>query len=113
MRFAASSRWAARCRSSANNRTRRRSYRHNYWLMSKSVDLPGPWTRQPHDYLVYRQGNKVANIATSATPGFKGKKRDAGELQPQRNKRFAELQEMLYASSKGVDDHRSLLLVLQ
>ena len=81
--------------------------------MSKSADLPKLWTHEPHDYLVYREGDKVANLDTSATPGFKGKKSDAAELQPERNERFAELQEMLYANSKSADDNRSLLLVLQ
>ena len=81
--------------------------------MTKPVDLPKLWTHEPHKHLVYRQGDKVANIDTSATPGFKGKKADAAELQPERNERFAELQEMLYANSKAADDHRSVLLVLQ
>jgi PPK2 family polyphosphate:nucleotide phosphotransferase len=63
--------------------------------------------------LVFRDGDKVANIDTSATPGFKGKKSDAAELQPERNERFAQLQEMLYANSRGADDTRSVLLVLQ
>jgi PPK2 family polyphosphate:nucleotide phosphotransferase len=62
---------------------------------------------------VFGEGDKVANIDTSATPGFKGKKSDAAELQPERNERFAQLQEMLYAGSRGADDNRSLLLVLQ
>ena len=81
--------------------------------MSESEDLPEPWTHEPHDFLVYRDGNKVADIDTSATPGFKGKKADAAKVQPERNARFAELQEMLYANSKGAGDNRSLLLVLQ
>jgi len=81
--------------------------------MTKPVDLPKLWTHEPHKHLVYRQGDKVANIDTSATPGFRGKKADAAELQPERNERFAELQEMLYANSKAADDHRSVLLVLQ
>jgi PPK2 family polyphosphate:nucleotide phosphotransferase len=81
--------------------------------MTKPVDLPKLWTHEPHKHLVYRHGDKVAAIDTSATPGFKGKKSDAAELQPERNKRFAQLQEMLYASSKGGDDQRSILLVLQ
>src|SRR3954447_25219499 len=113
MHCAASSRSADRCRSSANSHTRRRSCRHNQWLMSKPTDLPKLWTHEPHDYLVYRQGDKVANIDTSATPGFKGKKADSASLQPERNQRFAHLQEMLYANSKAAGDHRSLLLVLQ
>jgi hypothetical protein len=57
--------------------------------MSKPVDLPELWTHEPHDYLVYRQGDKVANIDTSATPGFKGKKADSVALQTERNERFA------------------------
>ena len=81
--------------------------------MSKPSDLPKPWTHEPHHYLVYRQGNKVARLDTSATPGFKGNKSDAVDLQPERNERFAQLQEMLYANSRAADDHRSLLLVLQ
>lgn len=81
--------------------------------MSLVDELPSLWTREPHDYLAFHQGDKVADIDTSATPGFKGKKADAAELQPDRNKRFAELQEMLYANSKGAGINRSLLLVLQ
>jgi PPK2 family polyphosphate:nucleotide phosphotransferase len=82
--------------------------------MTNVPDLPDRWTHEPHDHLVYRDGEKVANLDTSATPGFKGKKSDAAALQPERNARFAELQEMLYANSKGApDDKRSILLVLQ
>jgi PPK2 family polyphosphate:nucleotide phosphotransferase len=81
--------------------------------MTSPADLPEPWTHEPHEYLVFRDGDKVANIDTSATPGFKGKKSDAAQLQPERNERFAELQEMLYANSRGADDTRSVLLVLQ
>jgi PPK2 family polyphosphate:nucleotide phosphotransferase len=81
--------------------------------MSTSTDLPGPWTHEPHNFLVFRQGDKVADIDTSSTPGFKGKKADAAEVQPGRKKRFAKLQEMLYANSKGAGANRSLLLVLQ
>ena len=81
--------------------------------MTKSVDLPSLWTHEPHEYLVFREGDKVANIDTSATPGFKGKKADSVALQSERNERFAELQEMLYANSRSGDDSRSVLLVLQ
>src|SRR4051812_34504765 len=81
--------------------------------MSKTDELPDPWTREPHEFLVYREGDKIENVDTRATPGFKGNKSDAAELQPGRNERFAELQEMLYANSKGAGDNKSLLLVLQ
>ena len=43
---------------------------------------------------------------------FRGKKADAPELQAERNERFADLQEMLYANSRS-GDTRSILLVLQ
>ena len=70
--------------------------------MSKPVDLPDLWTHEPHDYLVYRQGDKVANIDTSATPGFKGEKGRSVALQTERETmRLAEhLQEMLYANGR-------------
>ena len=57
-------------------------------------------------------GDKVADIKTNATPGFRGSKSDAPVLQAERNERFAELQEMLYANSRE-GDTRSVLLVLQ
>jgi PPK2 family polyphosphate:nucleotide phosphotransferase len=81
--------------------------------MTKAADLPKLWTHEPHDQLVFREGDKVANIDTSATPGFKGKKADAVDLQAERNERFAVLQEMFYANSQAAGDSRSLLLVLQ
>jgi PPK2 family polyphosphate:nucleotide phosphotransferase len=81
--------------------------------MTKDADLPELWTHEPHDYLVFHQGDKIAHLDTSATPGFKGKKADAASVQPERNDRFADLQEMLYANSKGAGDGRSILLVLQ
>jgi PPK2 family polyphosphate:nucleotide phosphotransferase len=81
--------------------------------MSTADDLPEPWTHKPHDYLVFRVGDKVTDIDTSASPGFQGKKADAAKVQLERNKRFAELQEMLYANSKGAGVNKSLLLILQ
>jgi PPK2 family polyphosphate:nucleotide phosphotransferase len=81
--------------------------------MSTLKELPDQWTREPHNFLVFHQGDKIADLDTRSTPGFKGKKADAADVQPGRNKRFAELQEMLYANSKGAGVNRSLLLVLQ
>ena len=65
------------------------------------------------DLLRFRPGFQVADIDPGATPGFDGAKADAADLQSGRSARLAALQEMLYASSKGGDDHRSVLLVLQ
>jgi PPK2 family polyphosphate:nucleotide phosphotransferase len=81
--------------------------------MSESFDLPSLWTHEPHIHLEFKPGDKVSDIDASATPGFKGKKADAAGLQTERNERFAELQEMLYANSRTADDNRSALLVLQ
>ncbi len=76
------------------------------------ADLPSLWNHEPHNVLGFRAGDKVADIDPSATPGFKGSKTDAPELQDERNERFAGLQEMLYAGSRE-GDTRSILLVLQ
>ncbi|MHC9291058.1 polyphosphate kinase 2 family protein [Mycobacterium sp. LTG2003] len=81
--------------------------------MSNDSDLPELWTHEPHIHLAFRPGDKVADIETEHTPGFSGSKSDAPELQTQRNNRFAELQEMLYARNKSGDDNRSVLLILQ
>jgi PPK2 family polyphosphate:nucleotide phosphotransferase len=76
------------------------------------TDLPKIWTDTPRKLLAFTAGDKVHDIDTEATPGFTGSKDDAQVLQAERNQRYAELQEMLYANgTKG--DTRSLLLVLQ
>jgi len=80
--------------------------------MTESSDLPELWTHEPHRHLAFKQGDSVAEIKTNATPGFKGSKSDAPDLQAERNERFAELQEMLYAASRA-GDNRKILLVLQ
>jgi PPK2 family polyphosphate:nucleotide phosphotransferase len=76
------------------------------------ADLPSLWNHEPHAVLGYQPGDRVSGIDPSSTPGFTGKKKDAPDLQAERNARFAELQEMLYASSRE-GDTRSVLLVLQ
>jgi PPK2 family polyphosphate:nucleotide phosphotransferase len=77
-----------------------------------STDTPDLWTHEPHVHLAFTPGDKVADIKANATPGFKGSKSDAPDLQEERNGRFAELQEMLYAGSRS-GDTRKVLLVLQ
>ena len=74
--------------------------------------MPNFWDHNPGSALKFRAGDKVADIVTNATPGFTGDKDGSVSLQEERNKRYAELQEMLYANSKE-GDHRSVLLVLQ
>ena len=75
-------------------------------------ELPSLWTHEPQVELMFRPGEKVGDIDAGATPGFSGSKSDAPTLQAERNLRFAELQEMLYANSRS-GDTRSVLLVLQ
>jgi PPK2 family polyphosphate:nucleotide phosphotransferase len=81
-------------------------------MSEPTEELPSLWTHEPQSVLMFRPGQKVADIDTSATPGFKGDKSDAPTLQAERNLRYAELQEMLYANSRA-GDTRSVLLVLQ
>ncbi len=82
--------------------------------MIEEPDLPSLWSHAPHINLMFEPGEQVADIDTSATPGFQGKKADAATLQAERNFRLAELQEKLYANSKAsTGDNLSLLLVLQ
>lgn len=80
--------------------------------MNIDSDLPSLWTHEPHAHLRFRLGEKIGDIDANATPGFRGTKADAPALQDERNIRFAELQEMLYANSRS-GDTRSVLLVLQ
>ncbi|KGI66670.1 polyphosphate kinase 2 family protein [Mycolicibacterium rufum] len=80
--------------------------------MTELLGLPSLWSHEPHSLLRFKPGQTVADIDPDATPGFHGSKSDAPTLQEERNVRFAELQEMLYARSR-VDDTRSVLLVLQ
>jgi PPK2 family polyphosphate:nucleotide phosphotransferase len=72
------------------------------------------WNRDARNVLRFRSGDKVSDIDTSATPGFSGKKKDAPAIQDERNERFAELQEMLYANTKSdAGSRRAVLLILQ
>ena len=75
--------------------------------------LPTEWTHQPHDVLVFKPGQKIADIDCNSSPGFKGSKDDAPAIQAERNSTFAGLQEMLYANGKKDHTNASLLLVLQ
>ena len=72
------------------------------------------WNRDARHVLRFRAGDKVGDIDLNATPGFSGDKEDAPAIQDERNQRFAELQEMLYANSKSDEgDRHAVLLVLQ
>jgi PPK2 family polyphosphate:nucleotide phosphotransferase len=76
------------------------------------TDLPSQWTHEPRKILRFRPGSKVTDIDTNSSPGYTGDRNGSEEVQAERNVRFADLQEMLYANGKA-GDNRSLLLVLQ
>ncbi len=70
------------------------------------------WTHKPSEVLRFRAGDKVSELDTDSSPGFSGKREDAEKITEEREEKFAELQEMLYANGRE-GDHRSVLLVLQ
>lgn len=70
------------------------------------------WSHEPSEVLKFRAGEKIADLDTDSTPGYTGDKSEAPRLQAKRNRRYATLQEMLYANSRE-GDTRSVLLVLQ
>ena len=70
------------------------------------------WTHKPSEVLRFRPDRKVSELDTDSSPGFSGKREDAEKITEEREAKFAELQEMLYANGRE-GDHRSVLLVLQ
>jgi PPK2 family polyphosphate:nucleotide phosphotransferase len=74
--------------------------------------MPDLWSHDPRKLLAFHAGDSIADLDAGSTPGYTGDKDDSAEVQAERNKRYAELQEMLYANGKE-GDPRSLLLVLQ
>jgi PPK2 family polyphosphate:nucleotide phosphotransferase len=70
------------------------------------------WTHHPSEALRFKKGDRISELDTDSSPGFKGKRDDAEQILAERSARFAELQEMLYANGRE-GDHRSVLLVLQ
>lgn len=70
------------------------------------------WTHKPSEVLRFRSGDKISELDTNSSPGFSGKREDAEKITTEREARFAELQEMLYANGREGDE-RSVLLVLQ
>ncbi len=75
-------------------------------------ELPALWTHEPDKILKFKPGGRVSDIDTDSSPGFKGTKDDAPQIQADRNAVFADLQEKLYANGRA-GDTRSILLVLQ
>ncbi len=64
------------------------------------------------DALRVEAGFDLAEVSPRSTPGFDGKKKDAEPVMEDLQKRLADLQERLFAESKGGGE-RSVLLVIQ
>lgn len=68
--------------------------------------------KTPASRALRADGLRIADIDTSARPGFDGRKKDGEALLAERGKVLAGLQEKLYANGRA-GDNRSVLLVLQ
>jgi PPK2 family polyphosphate:nucleotide phosphotransferase len=68
--------------------------------------------KTPASQALRGDGLRIADIDTSARPGFRGGKKDGEALLTERGKVLAGLQEKLYANGRS-GDNRSVLLVLQ
>lgn len=68
--------------------------------------------KTPASRALRADGLRIADLDTSARPGFDGRKKDGEALLAERGKVLAGLQEKLYANGRS-GDNRSVLLVLQ
>lgn len=71
------------------------------------------WTEDPSELLRVREGFRLDDVDTSATPGFEGDKADGKAALAEGSAILAELQELLFANSRMGEDPRRVLLVLQ
>ncbi|UGT70287.1 polyphosphate kinase 2 family protein [Nocardia gipuzkoensis] len=74
--------------------------------------MPKHWTVPPTEAL-RADGLRVAELDTSAMPGFTGAKQAGAALLAERSLVLSDLQEKLYANGRSGGDRRSVLLVLQ
>ena len=71
------------------------------------------WTASPTDALRVDPGFLLADVDPDAKPGFGGDRPDGENLLAERREHLGELQERLYAQSRGGDATDAVLLVLQ
>ncbi|ARC57613.1 hypothetical protein AS850_11075 [Frondihabitans sp. 762G35] len=71
------------------------------------------WKIEPTDSLRVREGFRLADVDTSATPGFNGDKKYGVQALESGAEQLSAMQEKLFASSRGAGGTRSVLLVLQ
>lgn len=71
------------------------------------------WTTPPADALRVRDGFRLDDLDPRAHPGFDGARKDGERLLEQRRAHLSELQERLFAQSRGGESTDRVLLVLQ
>jgi PPK2 family polyphosphate:nucleotide phosphotransferase len=71
------------------------------------------WTDDPSELLRVGAGFQLDDVDPEATPGFVGAKVEGRAALKQGERILTELQELLFANSRGGDDPRRVLLVLQ
>ncbi|MFD4422271.1 polyphosphate kinase 2 family protein [Agromyces sp. NPDC058484] len=77
------------------------------------MDRESFWTEDPSELLRVGDGFRLDDVDPHATPGFDGDKADGKRALAVGAAILAEQQELLYANSRGGDDERRILLVLQ
>jgi PPK2 family polyphosphate:nucleotide phosphotransferase len=71
------------------------------------------WKIEPNESLRAAKGFRLADVDTSSTPGFNGDKKYGAQALESGAEQLSELQEKLFADSKGAGAPKSVLLVLQ
>ena len=71
------------------------------------------WASDPNELLRVGEGFTLADVDPEAHPGFDGSKADGATSLAEGAAILADQQEMLFANSRGGDDERRVLLVLQ
>jgi PPK2 family polyphosphate:nucleotide phosphotransferase len=71
------------------------------------------WKIEPTGSLRVREGFRLADVDTSATPGFNGDKKYGVQALESGVEQLSALQEKLFAASRAASGTRSVLLVLQ
>jgi len=80
--------------------------------VTKEVKKDAGVTKRFSEVLAFSRGDQLADISPDSTPGFSGDQKDGEEALADCTKRLGQLQERLFAESKG-GGKRSVLLVIQ
>ena len=80
--------------------------------LTKEVKKDAGVKKRFSEVLAFTRGDQLADISPDSTPGFAGDQKDGEEALADCTKRLGQLQERLFAESKG-GGKRSVLLVIQ